>query len=59
MTVSSGSWTATILGGFLGLLACSIAMGGASWWLIGLQKWKDEIVGPWDQARPRLRRTWN
>jgi phosphatidylinositol glycan class C protein len=29
-----------------------VATGGCSWWLIGLQKYKNEIRGPWDQARP-------
>jgi phosphatidylinositol glycan class C protein len=57
--VGNGSWKSTVLGCVLGLLTAAVAMGGASWWLIGLQKWKDEIVGPWDAARPRLRRRWD
>jgi phosphatidylinositol N-acetylglucosaminyltransferase subunit C len=59
VTVSNGSWKSAFVGCFLGLATAAITMGGASWWLIGLQKWKDEIVGPWDVARPRLRRRWD
>ncbi|KAG0634923.1 phosphatidylinositol N-acetylglucosaminyltransferase subunit C [Tuber brumale] len=33
-------------------------MGGCGWWLIGLQKYKNEIHGPWDPARPVIRRQW-
>jgi len=58
-TVTSGSWTATVTGCLLGLSTAGLAMGGASWWLIGLQRWKDEIVGPWDVAKPRIRRRWD
>ncbi|KAF2675043.1 GPI2-domain-containing protein [Microthyrium microscopicum] len=58
VTVGGGSWTFLLLGCTLGLITAALTMGGASWWLIGLQKWKDEIVGPWDAARPRLRRRW-
>ncbi|RDA95433.1 hypothetical protein CP533_5369 [Ophiocordyceps camponoti-saundersi (nom. inval.)] len=43
-------------GGFVGMvfgvLVAAIAAGGCSWWLIGLQKYKNEIRGPWDPARP-------
>jgi phosphatidylinositol glycan class C protein len=59
VTVTSGGWAAAAVGCLSGVLIAAIAMGGASWWLIGLQKWKDEIVGPWDIARPRLRRRWD
>jgi len=59
VTVSNGSWKSAIVGCILGLATAAVTMGGASWWLIGLQKWKDEIVGPWDVARPRLRRRWD
>ncbi|CDH54091.1 phosphatidylinositol n-acetylglucosaminyltransferase subunit c [Lichtheimia corymbifera JMRC:FSU:9682] len=27
------------------------------WWLIFIQKYKNEIHGPWDEARPRLQRS--
>ncbi|CUS08391.1 unnamed protein product, partial [Tuber aestivum] len=33
-------------------------MGGCGWWLIGLQKYKKYIHGPWDPARPVIRRQW-
>ncbi|RYP20769.1 hypothetical protein DL765_002602 [Monosporascus sp. GIB2] len=50
--------------GFLGILVAAllsvVAMGGCSWWLISLQKYKNAINGPWDQARPIIisRRLW-
>ncbi|RAR05542.1 terpenoid synthase [Stemphylium lycopersici] len=44
-----------ILGGILTILS----MGICSWWLIGLQKYKNEIHGPWDPARPIIRRHWD
>ena len=40
----------------IGVLVTGLAMGGCSWWLIGLQKYKNEIHGPWDPARPIIRR---
>ncbi|RPA79756.1 phosphatidylinositol N-acetylglucosaminyltransferase [Ascobolus immersus RN42] len=33
-------------------------MGGCSWWLMWLQRYKNEIHGPWDPARPVIRRQW-
>ncbi|KAJ4298625.1 glycosylphosphatidylinositol anchor biosynthesis [Collariella sp. IMI 366227] len=39
-----------------------LTVGGAvSWWLIGMQKYKNEIYGPWDPARPIIisRRQWD
>ncbi|RKF63032.1 putative phosphatidylinositol:udp- c transferase pig-c protein [Erysiphe neolycopersici] len=47
------------LGMLLGVLLTALAMGGCSWWLIDLQKYKNEIHGPWDPARPVIRRAWN
>ena len=32
-----------------------LGMGGCSWWLIGLQKYKNVVIGPWDPARPVIR----
>jgi phosphatidylinositol glycan class C protein len=58
VTVGGDSLMIALVGCVLGSLTAAISMGGASWWLIGLQKWKDEIRGPWDAARPRLRRRW-
>ncbi|KAI1006952.1 hypothetical protein K3495_g1263 [Podosphaera aphanis] len=46
------------IGLVLGVFLSAIAMGGCSWWLIGLQKYKNEIHGPWDPARPIIRRSW-
>lgn len=44
------------IGIFLSMLLTALAMGGCSWWLIGLQKYKNEIHGPWDPARPVIKR---
>ena len=50
-----GAWKAGIAGaGVLGL-GSVLAMGGCSWWLIGLQKYKNVVIGPWDPARPVIR----
>lgn len=48
-----------IMGLVIGVLVTGLAMGGCSWWLIGLQKYKNEIHGPWDAARPVIRRRWD
>ena len=48
-----------IMGVVIGLFVTGLAMGGCSWWLIGLQKYKNEIHGPWDPARPIIRRRWD
>ena len=29
-------------------------MGACSWWLIGLQRYKNVVIGPWDTAKPVL-----
>jgi phosphatidylinositol N-acetylglucosaminyltransferase subunit C len=31
-----------------------IVMGACSWWLIGLQRYKNVVIGPWDTAKPVL-----
>lgn len=54
-----GGWTAAIVGAFLGSILTALAMGGCSWWLISLQKYKNVVTGPWDPARPILRRHWD
>lgn len=59
VTVSGGAWTAAVVGVVLGSLTVFLAMGICSWWLIGLQKYKNEIHGPWDPARPIIRRRWD
>ncbi|KAJ5111060.1 hypothetical protein N7532_001595 [Penicillium argentinense] len=55
----SGGWASAIIGAFLGGLLTALAMGGCSWWLISLQKYKNVVIGPWDPARPIIRRHWN
>ncbi|KAI9742049.1 MAG: hypothetical protein M1834_000439 [Cirrosporium novae-zelandiae] len=52
-------WKAALLGMVIGGLGTSLAMGGCSWWLIGLQKYKNVVIGPWDPARPVIRRKWD
>jgi phosphatidylinositol glycan class C protein len=59
VVVSGGGWKAALVGITLGNLLTCLAMGGCSWWLIGLQKYKNEIHGPWDPARPVIRRQWD
>ena len=48
-------WKAAVIGMVLGSIIIGLAMGLCSWWLIGLQKYKNEIHGPWDPARPIIR----
>ncbi|KAH7176601.1 phosphatidylinositol N-acetylglucosaminyltransferase subunit C [Dactylonectria macrodidyma] len=45
-------WKSGFVGMVVGVLIAVLATGGCSWWLIGLQKYKNEIRGPWDPARP-------
>ncbi|OAA72169.1 phosphatidylinositol:UDP-GlcNAc transferase PIG-C [Cordyceps fumosorosea ARSEF 2679] len=45
-------WRRGLVGMVVSLLIAALAAGGCSWWLIGLQKYKNEIRGPWDPARP-------
>ncbi|KAK2000404.1 phosphatidylinositol N-acetylglucosaminyltransferase [Colletotrichum falcatum] len=53
-------WKSAVAGMVVSVLVSAVAMGGCSWWLIGLQKYKNEIYGPWDPARPIImsRRLW-
>ncbi|KAK1974200.1 phosphatidylinositol N-acetylglucosaminyltransferase [Colletotrichum cereale] len=53
-------WKSAVAGMVVSVLISAVAMGGCSWWLIGLQKYKNEIYGPWDPARPIImsRRLW-
>ncbi|KAJ5335086.1 Phosphatidylinositol N-acetylglucosaminyltransferase [Penicillium brevicompactum] len=55
----SGGWAAAIIGSMLGSILTAFVMGGCSWWLISLQKYKNVVIGPWDPARPIIRRHWN
>lgn len=59
VTLTGGGYTAFLIGTVLGCALTFITMGICSWWLIGLQKYKNEIHGPWDPARPIIRRHWD
>ncbi|KAI5241883.1 GPI2-domain-containing protein [Aureobasidium subglaciale] len=59
VTITGGGWKAGVIGAILGGLLTCLAMGITSWWLIGLQRYKNEIHGPWDPARPIIRRHWD
>ncbi|KIW07953.1 uncharacterized protein PV09_01854 [Verruconis gallopava] len=59
VTVSGGGWFAGIVGSILGSFLTVLAMGICTWWLVGLQKYKNEIHGPWDPARPVVRTRWD
>ncbi|KAK0929948.1 glycosylphosphatidylinositol anchor biosynthesis [Friedmanniomyces endolithicus] len=59
LVISGGGWGFGILGAVLGAMATGMSMGMTSWWLIGLQRYKNEIRGPWDPARPVIRRGWD
>ena len=48
----SWPWKSGIVGMIVAVCVAVLATGGCSWWLIGLQKYKNEIRGPWDPARP-------
>ena len=50
-----GGWKRAIAGAFIWVLGSMLGMGGCSWWLIGLQRYKNVVIGPWDPARPILR----
>jgi phosphatidylinositol glycan class C protein len=54
-------WRSGLLGVLVAVLIAVVAMGASSWWLIGLQKYKNAMNGPWDQARPIIisRRQWD
>ncbi|KAH8662296.1 phosphatidylinositol N-acetylglucosaminyltransferase subunit C [Xylariales sp. PMI_506] len=54
-------WRSGLFGILVGVLIAVVAMGASSWWLIGLQKYKNAMNGPWDQARPIIisRRQWD
>lgn len=54
-----GGLTSAIIGSILGSILTALSMGGCSWWLISLQKYKNVVIGPWDPARPIIRRQWN
>lgn len=49
---SGGVMRNCVKGMVVGAVVAGLAMGGCSWFLIELQKYKNEINGPWDAARP-------
>ena len=53
--VGGGVWKAAVSGVIVWGMGNILAMGGCSWWLIGLQRYKFVIQGPWDPARPIIR----
>lgn len=59
VTLTGGGRVAWAAGVIIGGMLTFLAMGICSWWLIGLQKYKNEIHGPWDPARPVIRRRWD
>ncbi|KAK4930534.1 glycosylphosphatidylinositol anchor biosynthesis [Elasticomyces elasticus] len=59
LVISGGGWGWGILGAVGGCIGMGVGMGMTSWWLIGLQRYKNEIRGPWDPARPVIRRGWD
>jgi phosphatidylinositol glycan class C protein len=59
MTLTGGGHGSFIAGVLIGSSLTFICMGICSWWLIGLQKYKNEIHGPWDPARPVIRCRWD
>ena len=51
-----GGWKRAIAGAIIWGIGSVVGMGGCSWWLIGLQRYKNVVIGPWDPARPVIRR---
>ena len=50
-----GGWKRAIAGAIIWGISSAVGMGGCSWWLIGLQRYKNVVIGPWDPARPVIR----
>lgn len=50
-----GGWKRAIAGAVIWCFGSVVGMGGCSWWLIGLQRYKNVVIGPWDPARPVIR----
>ena len=44
----------SVMGFVVGGLSTAFVMGGCSWWLIGMQRYKNVVTGPWDPAKPVL-----
>ena len=50
-----GGWKRAIAGAVIWGWGCAVGMGGCSWWLIGLQRYKIVVIVPWVPARPDIR----
>lgn len=50
-----GGWKRALAGAIIWGVGNAVGMGGCSWWLIGLQRYKNVVIGPWDPARPVIR----
>jgi phosphatidylinositol glycan class C protein len=59
VTLTGGGYVVFLVGTVLGCGLTFVCMGVCSWWLISLQKYKNEIYGPWDPAKPVIRRHWD
>jgi phosphatidylinositol N-acetylglucosaminyltransferase subunit C len=59
VVLTGGGRIACLVGVVLGGCLTFMAMAICSLWLISLQKYKNEIHGPWDPAMPIIRRRWD
>jgi phosphatidylinositol glycan class C protein len=59
VTLTGGGRGAWIAGVILGSIVTFVGMAICSLWLISLQKYKNEIHGPWDPARPIIRKRYD
>ena len=50
-----GGWKRAVAGAVIWCIGTAVGMGGCSWWLIGLQRYKNVVIGPWDPARPVIK----
>ena len=50
-----GGWKRAVAGAVIWCIGSAVGMGGCSWWLIGLQRYKNVVIGPWDPARPVIK----
>ena len=50
-----GGWKRAVAGAVIWCMGSAVGMGGCSWWLIGLQRYKNVVIGPWDPARPVIK----
>lgn len=50
-----GGWKRAVAGAVIWCVGSVVGMGGCSWWLIGLQRYKNVVIGPWDPARPIIK----